>query len=65
LKGTSRELTVPVTIVQSGPQSTATGEIVVKRLDFKIGDNEWSDVSLVADDVRVRFKLVFTGLGPL
>jgi polyisoprenoid-binding protein YceI len=65
LKGTSRELVVPVTIVQSGPQSTATGEIVVKRLDFKIGENEWTDVSLVADDVRVRFKLVFTGLGPL
>lgn len=65
LKGTSRELAVPVTIVQNGPQSIATGEIVVKRLDFKIGENEWADVSLVANDVRVRFKLVFTGLGPL
>jgi len=65
LKGTARELVVPVTIVQSGTQSTATGEFVVKRLDFKIGENEWTDVSLVANDVRVRFKLVFTGLGPL
>ena len=65
LKGTARELVVPVTLVQNGPQSTATGEFVVKRLDFKIGENEWTDVSLVADDVRVRFKLVFTGLGPL
>ena len=65
IKGTSRELNVPVTIAQNGTQSTATGEFVVKRLDFKIGENEWADVSLVADDVRVRFKLVFTGLGPL
>ena len=65
LKGTSRELVVPVTIAQSGPQSTASGELTLKRLDFRIGDNEWSDVSLVADEVRVRFKLVFTGLGPL
>ena len=65
IKGTARELVVPVAIVQNGPQSTATGEFVVKRLDFKIGENEWTDVSLVADDVRVRFKLVFTGLGPL
>ena len=65
LKGTAHELVVPVTLVQSGPQSTATGEFVVKRLEFKIGENEWTDVSLVADDVRVRFKLVFTGLGPL
>jgi polyisoprenoid-binding protein YceI len=65
LKGTSRELAVPVTIVQNGPQSIATGEVVLKRLDFKIGEGEWTDVSLVANDVRVRFKLVFTGLGPL
>ena len=65
LKGTARELVVPVTIVQSGAQSTATGELVVKRLDYKIGENEWADLSLVANDVRVRFKLVFTGLGPL
>jgi hypothetical protein len=49
--------------VQSGAQSTATGEFTVRRLDYKVGDNEWSDVSLVANDVRVRFKLVFAGLG--
>ena len=65
LKGTTRDLVVPVTIVQNGPQSTATGEFVVKRLDYKIGEGEWTDLSLVANDVRVRFKLVFTGIGPL
>ena len=65
LKGAAHDLVVPVTIVQSGAQSTASGELVVKRLDFKIGENEWADLSLVANDVRVRFKLVFTGLGPL
>ena len=65
LKGIAHDLVVPVTIVQSGAQSTASGEFVVKRLDLKIGENEWTDVSLVANDVRVRFKLVFTGLGPL
>ena len=65
IKGTSQELLVPVTIVQAGALSTATGEFVVKRLDFKIGENEWTDVSLVANDVRVRFKLAVSGLGPL
>ena len=65
LKGTAHDIVVPVTIVQNGPQSAATGEFVVKRLDYKIGENEWTDVSLVANDVRVRFKLVFTGLNPL
>jgi polyisoprenoid-binding protein YceI len=65
LKGNSQEIVVPVTIVQAGAVSTASGEFVVKRLDFKIGENEWADVSLVANDVRVRFKLVLSGLGPL
>jgi polyisoprenoid-binding protein YceI len=65
LKGAAHDLVVPVTIVQGGAQSTASGDFVVRRLDFKIGENEWADLGLVANDVRVRFKLVFTGLGPL
>ncbi len=65
IKGATQDLVVPVAILQSGTLSAATGEFVVKRLDFRIGEGEWADVSLIANDVRVRFKLVFTGLGPL
>ena len=65
IKGVAHDLVVPVVLVQSGANTTATGEFTVKRLDFKIGEGEWTDVSLIANDVRVRFKLVFTGLGPL
>ena len=62
IKGSTQDLVVPVTIVQAAGVSTATGEFVVKRLDFRIGEGEWADLSLVANDVRVRFKLVFTGV---
>jgi len=65
IKGTVRELVVPVSIVQSGANSTATGSFVLKRLEFKIGEEEWSDTTVVANDVMVKFKLVFTGLGAL
>lgn len=65
LKGTTQDLVIPVSIAQAGAVSTATGEFVVKRLDFKIGEGEWADLSLVANDVRVRFKLVFSGLASL
>jgi polyisoprenoid-binding protein YceI len=65
IKGTTQDAVVPVVIVQSGGVSSATGEFVVKRLEFKVGDKEGADVSLVANDVRVKFKLVFSGLGPL
>lgn len=65
IKGNSREVVVPVEIVQAGGQSTATGSLTIQRLAFKIGEGEWTDTSMVGDDVQVRFKLVLTGLGPL
>lgn len=65
IKGNTRDVVVPVEIVQSGGQSTATGSLTIQRLAFKIGEGEWTDTSMVADDVQVRFKLVLTGLGPL
>jgi polyisoprenoid-binding protein YceI len=65
IKGNVRELVVPVTITQAGPQSTATGNFVLKRLEYKIGEDEWTDTTVVANDVTVKFKLVFTGLGAL
>ena len=65
IKGTTRDLMVPVQITQSGGTSTATGSFVLKRLEFKIGEAEWADTTVVANDVTVKFKLALTGLGPL
>ncbi len=65
IKGQARPLTVPVTLSQNGGHTTATGSFLLKRLDFKIGDGEWADPSVVANDVQVRFKLNVQGLGPL
>ena len=65
IKGQSRDLIVPVTLAQAGANTTATGAFAIKRLDFKIGDGEWADTSMVANDVQVRFKLNFTGVAPL
>jgi polyisoprenoid-binding protein YceI len=65
IKGQSRDVTVPVQIPQSGANATASGSFVIKRLDFKIGEAEWTDTTVVANDVTVKFKLALTGLGPL
>ena len=51
---------MPFTLAQSGALSTATGAFALKRLAFKIGEGEWADTSMVADEVQVRFKLVLT-----
>jgi polyisoprenoid-binding protein YceI len=65
IKGMARDVVVPVTLVQNGATTTATGALPLKRLAFKIGENEWADTSMVADDVQVKFKLALTGVGKL
>ena len=69
IKGQSRDVTLPVAMVQSGSGATAvttaTGTLPIKRLAFLIGEGEWSDTSTVADDVLVKFKLALNGVGKL
>ena len=55
IKGTVRDVTVPVALTQSGAITTASGQFTIKRLAFKIGEGEWSDTGMVADDVQVKF----------
>ena len=65
IKGASQDLTVPVVLAQAGASTIATGVFVIKRLDYKIGDGDWKDTSLVANDVQVKFKLTLTGVPAL
>ncbi len=65
IKGVVRDVTVPVQVTQAGASSTASGSFVIKRLAFKVGEGEWTDTSMLADDVQIRFKLALTGLAPL
>ena len=62
IKGTARDLVVPVQLAQAGGLSTASGSFALKRLDFKVGDGDWSDTSIVANDVQVKFKIVLQGV---
>lgn len=66
IKGNARDVTVPVALVQTGtaPQlaTTATGAFAIPRLAFKVGEAEWADTSLVADEVQVKFKLTLSGV---
>ena len=65
IKGNTQAVVVPVTVTQAGGTSTAAGSFAIKRLDFKIGEGEWTDTSMVANDVTVKFKLALSGMAPL
>lgn len=62
LKGQTRDVTVPVSLTQNGASGTASGSFVLKRGDFRIGEGEWTDASLLAHEVQVRFRLALSGL---
>jgi polyisoprenoid-binding protein YceI len=62
LKGETHDVTVPVSLAQSGSTGTASGTFTLARNDFRIGEREWTDASLVAPEVQVRFRLALSGL---
>ncbi|WP_432729236.1 YceI family protein [Variovorax sp. W6] len=67
IKGVARPVTVPVSIAPApgGNYSVASGSLTIQRLDYKIGEGEWTDTSVVGNEVQVRFKFTLAGLGPL
>jgi polyisoprenoid-binding protein YceI len=65
VKGSTRDVVVPIALTQAGGATTATGAFTIKRNDFKIGEGEWTDTSQLADEVAVKFKIVLTGVAPL
>jgi polyisoprenoid-binding protein YceI len=65
IKGVTSNVVVPVTLAQSGATTTASGSFPIRRLSFRIGENEWADTSMVADEVQVKFRLALTGVPKL
>ena len=63
IKGASQDAVIPVTLAANGVTTVASGSFTLKRLAYKIGEKEWADTSMVADDVQVKFKLALTGMG--
>lgn len=62
IKGRTREVAVPVAYSVVGEVGRATGTLPIRRLDYGIGDGAWKDTSMVADEVQIRFDLVFNTL---
>jgi polyisoprenoid-binding protein YceI len=62
IKGTTREVVAPVTFQSTGARGAFDGAFTIKRLDYKIGEGEWTDVSTVANEIQIKFHVVVTAL---
>jgi polyisoprenoid-binding protein YceI len=58
IKGKSMDVVVPVTFKQQGKTQIFDGVLPVKRLQFGIGQGDWKDTSVVADEVQIKFHIV-------
>ncbi|WP_085316965.1 YceI family protein [Derxia lacustris] len=57
IKGKTQTLTVPVTVAPGAGATVFSGALPIKRLAFDIGEGEWKDTGMVADEVVIKFKL--------
>ena len=60
IKGKQTDVSFPLTLKKEGALQVFEGSIPIKRLFFSIGDGEWKDTSIVADEVIIKFR-VFAG----
>ena len=58
IKGKTADVTFPVSIRKLGALTQLEGKLPIKRLAFNIGDGEWKDTSIVADEVTITFRIV-------
>jgi polyisoprenoid-binding protein YceI len=59
LKGVTRDCVVPIAVkADAAGDRVAEGAFLLKRLEYKIGEGEWADTATVADDIRVRVRIV-------
>lgn len=65
LRDASREIKVPLTfkVTSEGgkPVGTMTGQVVIKRLDYGVGQGEWKSTEWVDNEVTVKFSLRLLG----
>jgi polyisoprenoid-binding protein YceI len=58
IKGKAADVSFPVTVKADGGKQVFDGVLPIKRLTYNIGEGEWKDTSMVADDVTIKFHVV-------
>jgi polyisoprenoid-binding protein YceI len=57
IKGRTQDVSFPVSIKPEGGKQVFDGQLPIKRLAFNIGEGEWKDTSMVADEVVIKFHV--------
>ena len=58
IKGRSSDVSFPLSLKQEAGRQVFDGSLPIKRLTYAIGDGEWKDTAVVADEVIIKFHVV-------
>eukprot|EP01034_Spumella_vulgaris_P027304 gene27304-34001_t len=58
IKGKATDVSFTLSGKADGKNQVFDGALPIKRLAFNIGEGEWKDTSMVADDVTIKFHVV-------
>lgn len=58
IKGKTTDVSFPLTVKKDGVNQVFEGMLPIKRLTYNIGEGEWKDTSMVADEVTIKFRVV-------
>ena len=57
IKGKSADVSFPLLVKLEAGKQVFEGALPIKRLAFNIGEGEWKDTGMVADDVIIKFRV--------
>lgn len=58
IKGKSTDVSFPLAVKKEGTSQVFDGTLPIKRLTYNIGEGEWKDTGMVADEVSIKFHIV-------
>jgi polyisoprenoid-binding protein YceI len=57
IKGRTTDVSFPLTLKLDAGKQVFEGQLPIRRLAYNIGEGEWTDTSMVADEVLIKFRV--------
>lgn len=58
IKGITKPVTAPFTFKEVGDTGIFEGSFTFQRADFSVGEGQWKDFGIVANDIQITFRIV-------
>jgi polyisoprenoid-binding protein YceI len=63
LRGTARDLRLPLTLKRAVNGYELSGEVTIKRLDYGVGQGDWASTDSVANEVKISYRVPLLEVG--